>query len=343
LASRTTYETTVTKQTLNRVTAPSMPFAWSINPYRGCAHGCSFCYARKFQSFLGRGADDQFQRHIVVKANAAEALEAQLSRLLRKYGGDREALGRHIGEVAIGTATDPYQPVESRARLTRECLKVLAKYRVPTSITTRSPLILRDLDIIAEMNVKQVNVSINTLRGDLVRKLEPASPLPAKRLEVVAELSARGVRAGIFAAPVLPCLTDSASDLEALFRAAKAHDASFAHASLLRLSRDVKPWFMRVLEQHFPHLRNAYTRLYAGENACEAYARPKRKMIEALLKKYGFIHEKPAASNAPESFPPNRPLTGQPSGIQRDSRDRTDSPERSAPVPEQLAFRFDET
>ncbi|MBW7460241.1 radical SAM protein, partial [Paenibacillus sepulcri] len=174
-----------------------MPFEWSINPYRGCTHGCSFCYARAFQSFIGREADDEFQNRITIKQNAAEALEAQLAKKAKKFGGDLDAAADQIGLIAIGTATDPYQPIEGKAMITREILKVLAKYRILTSITTRSPLILRDLDLLSEMRISSINISINTLRADVTRKMEPATPFPAKRLETVEALMKRDIRAGI--------------------------------------------------------------------------------------------------------------------------------------------------
>ncbi|WP_228268274.1 SPL family radical SAM protein, partial [Klebsiella pneumoniae] len=140
-----------------------MPFSWSINPYRGCFHGCSFCYARATHRFLDMKADDSFQNHIFVKSNAAESLEKQLEKLAKKYGRNPDVLAQQVGLVAIGTATDPYQPVEGKAKLTRECLKVLAKYQVPTTITTRSPLVLRDLDLLRQMPIVSINVSISTL------------------------------------------------------------------------------------------------------------------------------------------------------------------------------------
>src|SRR5690348_7496026 len=119
-----TYEFVKTKQTLNKVKAERMPFDWSINPYRGCAHGCSFCYARAFQSFIGMGAEDEFQNHILIKENAAEALEAQLARIAKRMGNNPLKAGQSIGTVAIGTATDPYQPIESKQEITRQCLMV---------------------------------------------------------------------------------------------------------------------------------------------------------------------------------------------------------------------------
>lgn len=286
--NRKTYEFLKTKQTLNKVKAERMPFDWSINPYRGCAHGCSFCYARAFQSFIGLGSEDEFQNHILIKQNAAEALEAQLARMAKRTGGDPKRVGSSIGLVTIGTATDPYQPVESKQKITRQCLKVLAKYQVPTSITTRSPLILRDLDVLAEVPVASINISINTLDAALTRKLEPAAPFPAKRLETVQSLNEQGIRAGVFIAPILPYLTDSDEGLDCLISSAKAHRASFAMASVLRLSADVKAWYFQNLQTHFPKLVSAYLKLYIGAYAEKTYVEAIRATTIRLLHKHGM-------------------------------------------------------
>ncbi|ANY74561.1 SPL family radical SAM protein [Paenibacillus ihbetae] len=287
--AQTTYESISTKQTLNRVKEERMPFDWSINPYRGCGHGCSFCYARAFQSFIGMGAEDEFQHHIFMKTNAAEALAKQLSDAAAKFGHDIEAMRRSIGQVTIGTATDPYQPIEGKAEITRECLKLLAKYRISTSITTRSPLVLRDMDILTRMEDVSVNISLNTLDADLIRKLEPASPHPASRLEAVWRLSSAGIRTGVFAAPVLPYLTDGEEGLRELLSRVKEHGASFAMISLLRLSRDVKKWYMETLKLHFPEVVQSYRELYrAGAYAEEQYVRSFKMMAARLLSEYGL-------------------------------------------------------
>lgn len=295
---RKQYETVSTKQALNRVREPMMPFDWSLNPYRGCAHGCSFCYARAFQSHLGLDAGDEFQNRIRIKTNAPEALEQQLAREARRCGGDLDQLAERIGVVAVGTATDPYQPVEAKASITRDCLRVLARYGIPATITTRSPLILRDLELLAGMRSVTVNISINTLRADLTRRMEPASPFPMKRLKVMEQLNARGIVAGMFMAPILPCLTDSSKDLEALISAAKDHGARFAAASLLRLTPDVKPWFLRTLENHYPHLSEAYRSLYPSVYAKSAYAGNLLEKVERLLAKYGLTSGLPLLPKA---------------------------------------------
>ncbi|MCC2683296.1 MAG: radical protein [Paenibacillaceae bacterium] len=277
------YEEIRAKTILNKVNAPSMPFEWSINPYRGCQHGCSFCYARATHTFLGMDADDTFQNHILMKKNAAEALEEQLSRMARSRGG----LSR-VGQVAIGTATDPYQPAEAKEGITRQCLEVLAKYRVPTSITTRSPLILRDLDVLVRMPILSVNFSANTLNYRVWRNMEPSTPAPLKRLEAVRELTDAGIPAGIFMAPILPWLTDSAADLQALFEAAADHRAQFVMSSYLRFNRsEVKLWFFGVLRQSYPELVEKYAELYEHSvGVPTGYKEPAMALIRSLLRRY---------------------------------------------------------
>lgn len=283
---RKNYEEISAKTIMNRVTDPHMPFDWSINPYRGCTHGCSFCYARSTHSFMGLSADDSFQNHIFLKMNAAEALEAELVRKLRK--------GNDIGQVAIGTATDPYQPLEGKALLTRECLKVLAKYQIPTTITTRSPLILRDLDLLREMNITSINISVNTLNEKLCRMIEPATPFPLKRLETVQKLVEQELTAGIFIAPILPKLTDSMEELERLIKEAKHHHAMFAVPSVLRLKPEVKPWYFNTLEKCSPHLLPSYAKQYQS-------AYPSRTYMEALMKRvYSILATYELPSDIPE-------------------------------------------
>jgi DNA repair photolyase len=280
------YEEVTAKQTMNRVKAASMPFDWSINPYRGCAHGCSFCYARSTHTYLGMNADDSFQNHIFLKTNAAEALEAQLAKLVKKHRGDWREAARQVGLVAIGTATDPYQPVEAKAQLTRECLKVLAKYRIPTTITTRSPLILRDLDLLLDMHVTSINISVNTLDYEIYRRMEPASPFPLKRLETVQKLVEHGLPAGIFLAPVLPYLTDSDKQLEELVSAASQHRAEYLVPSVLRLAPEVKAWYFQTLRQHYPQLLPAYLKLYRMGYPDADYVKSLRRRVDQLLGKY---------------------------------------------------------
>ncbi|MDT3428879.1 DNA repair photolyase [Paenibacillus forsythiae] len=294
-----TYEPITSKTGMTRVKEERMPFGWSVNPYRGCSHGCSFCFARGFQGFIDKKADDEFQNHILLKMNAAEALETQLAGLARSFRHDLEAMRSEVGEVMIGTVTDPYQPIEGRTKLTRKCLMVLAKYGIRTSVTTRSPLILRDLDLLANMRSLSVNISINTLNDGLARRLEPESPLPSRRLDTVQKLTERGIRAGVFIAPILPLLTDDPSELEALFAAAADRGAESVMTSLLRLSRDVKGWYFRTLKEQFPDKLEPYRRLYADGGHAEAgYRESMSRLLDELHRKYGPAFRAAAERNA---------------------------------------------
>ncbi|MEB3100854.1 radical SAM protein [Paenibacillaceae bacterium T2] len=277
------------KTALNPVKAPSMPFDWSINPYRGCQHGCSFCYARSTHTFLGRNADDTFQKHIFLKKNAPEMLETQLSKM------SKSRKGLTVGPIAIGTATDPYQPAEARNRLTRQCLEILVRYPVPLTITTRSPLILRDLDLLKQIPDITVNISINTLNLSVWRNMEPFSPSPVKRLETVKRLNREGIRAGIFLAPILPYLTDNLQEIAELIGRASRCKAKFVMPSILRLStQEVRSWFFLTLQRHYPRLTGKFGFLYRSSTYPHAdYSRPLMEAIEGILARHDLAGKEP--------------------------------------------------
>jgi len=295
------FEAMPVKSVLNAVKAPSMPFDWSINPYRGCQHGCSFCYARSTHSFLGLEADDTFQRHIFLKEGAPGVLREQLRKRLRSKAG---LAG--MRPVAIGTATDPYQQVEARAELTRGCLEVLAEYQVPVTITTRSPLILRDLDLLKQLPVSSVNISLSTLNPTVWRQFEPYTPSPAQRLKTIRRLTEEGIPAGIFTAPILPYLTDKEDDLTELIASASAAGSQFMMPSFLRLSTsEVKVWFFQTLERHYPHLVADYAKLYSGSGSVpHSFRAPVMEAIERLLMQYPM---RPFKAAAEPPFQPARP------------------------------------
>jgi DNA repair photolyase len=281
MGKKTVFEPIQAKTMLTAVKSPAMPFDWSLNPYRGCQHGCSFCYARSTHSFLGMEADDTFQHHIVYKENAAEALRLQLDKWRRSRSGVQR-------EVAIGTATDPYQPIEAKMKLTRQCLELLAEYQVPVSITTRSPLILRDLDVLKQMNITSINISINTLDPSVWRNLEPFTPSPALRLETVSRLVEEGFHAGIFMAPILPFLTDDEDSMESLIRSASEANVKFVMSSILRLNTsEVKSWFFQTLRTHYPQYVPGYAQLYQGSvYAKDSYRTETKARIQRLFSKY---------------------------------------------------------
>jgi DNA repair photolyase len=283
------------KTILNRVRVPAMPFDWSINPYRGCQHGCGFCYARSTHTFLGEKADDAFQRHIFWKEGAPDILRGQLARLAR--------LGRLPEHAAIGTATDPYQPLEAKAKLTRGCIEALAEYGVPFSVTTRSPLVLRDLDLLRRAPVLSVNISLHTLDMRVWRRFEPGSPAPWRRLEAVGRLADAGVPVTVFAAPMLPYLTDSREAAEELAEACRGRGADGAMVDFLRLQTpEVKQWFFGVLERHYPALLPVYGKLFhLRAGLPDSYLRPARERVEAAFRRRGLTGRRDVARNGADA------------------------------------------
>lgn len=301
---RPEYEPIRVKTSLNPVRAASMPFAWSLNPYRGCRHGCSFCYARSTHLYMGDKADDRFQNHIYIKENAAEALEDQLRRLARRPRGLSD-----IGPVAVGTATDPYQPREAKERITRRCLEVLAEYGISASITTRSPLVVRDADVLRKLPSVTVNISVNTLNPAVWRAFEPHSPRPDKRFEAVRRLNDAGIRAGIFLAPILPLITDSESSLNAVVERSAEAGAAFVAPSVLRLATpEVKVWFFRALRRYDARLVDRYADLYdRSAHPPASYRAAVLGTVEAALRRVSLPAG--AAADEPERQDTTSPAT----------------------------------
>lgn len=277
-----------TKQVLNRVTSKQMPFDWSLNPYRGCSHGCSFCYARSTHKFMGLNVDDAFRQQIFVKEDAAIRLREQLQRKLRRHRGSLTELRREIRWVAIGTATDPYQHIEANRRITRACLEVLREFRIPTSITTRSPLILRDVDILQDMDIHSINISLHTMDRDIWRAFEPATPSPVSRLDTVASLERAKLPVGVFIAPILPFITDAPEHLAEVMKYAKESGAQFVMASILRLAEEIKPWFMSTLRTWAPHLEVRYRKMYQAAYAPRYYVEAVMQAAKQQMQTYGF-------------------------------------------------------
>lgn len=251
------------KSVLNRV--HGMPFPWSINPYQGCYHQCVFCYARathRYRELDGVGA---WGNRLRAKINAPEVLRRELA---RPGPGDEQ--------IAIGTATDPYQAVEGRYRITRRILAELARAARPCHLITRSPLIVRDLDVIAELARAapfSVCVSVPTLDAELSRRIEPTVAPPRQRLRAVARLAAAGIRVGVAVAPVLPHLTDDRPALEAVMRAAADAGASFAWHGILNLGEVTRDAFFGYLDAEQPQLVATYRAMYRLRYAPAAYAR----------------------------------------------------------------------
>ncbi len=269
------------KSALNRVSG--MPFRWSLNPYRGCIHACHYCYARASHAYLGMNADDDFETRIVVKSNMPDVLQKELG----KPSWMRE-------RVSIGTATDPYQPCEGRFRLTRRCLAALCAHETPVSVVTKSTLVLRDLDVLTELARgpgATVYFTVTTLDPDLWRRIEPGTPPPHKRLQVMRRLSEAGVSCGVFLAPILPGISDSAESIAAVAEAAKAHGAVSFGTSVLRLAPLVKEHYLGFIKASFPDLLPRYERAYAGTNISSDYQAAIERRIAGIRERQGFAQD----------------------------------------------------
>jgi DNA repair photolyase len=231
-----------TASVITRNTSPDIPFDRSLNPYRGCEHGCIYCYARPTHAYLGLSPGLDFESRLFTKPEAARLLERELA-----------APGYRPETIALGTATDPYQPIEREHRLTRAVLEVLAKARHPVGITTKSDLILRDLDLIAAMaadNLVLVAISLPTLDPVLARRLDPRAPRPDRRLAAMRALAAAGVPVMVNVSPIIPGLTDH--EIETLLEVARAHGASRIGHALLRLPGEVKDLVADWFAEHYP-------------------------------------------------------------------------------------------
>ena len=230
------------KSIISRNDSPDIPFTQSINPYRGCEHGCIYCYARPSHAYLNLSPGVDFETRLFAKVNAAELLRKELARP-----------GYRCEVISLGANTDPYQPVEREYRITRGILEVLAECGHPVGIVTKNALVERDIDILAPMarcNLVNVYVSINNLDHDLARRLEPRCSAPARRLETVRRLSGAGIPVGVLVAPVIPFLTDH--QIEPVLEAAAAAGARSAGYVLMRLPWEVKDLFRDWLQTHYP-------------------------------------------------------------------------------------------
>lgn len=231
-----------TKSIIARNNSPDVGFETSINPYRGCEHGCIYCYARPTHEYLGFSAGLDFESRIMVKTDAPQLLEAELSS--PKWEPQT---------LVMSGVTDPYQPVERRLEITRGCLRVLAKFRNPVAIITKNRLVTRDIDLLGELaanHAAAVNVSVTSLDPDLQRVLEPRTSSPNARLEAIAQLRSAGIPVGVMVAPVIPGLTDH--EVPAILAACAKAGAQFAGYTVVRLPWAVASLFERWLEEHFP-------------------------------------------------------------------------------------------
>ncbi len=285
------------KSALNRVTA--MPFRWSLNPYMGCVHRCTFCYVRAFERRADRPADERYGAVIRVKVNVAEVLRGELAR----PSWEREL-------VAVGTATDPYQPAEGRYGLTRRCLAALGAARTPLSLITRGPLIVRDVDVLQEAARRaalDVNFSIPTLDPEVWRTTEPGTAPPRQRLRALRTLVDAGIKAGVGMAPILPGISDRPEQLAEVVRAARDAGATHLWCNVLHLQPGTREHFLAHLARDWPEERARYERLYARTYLDRRDAEPIRARVSALRARFA-ITDRRGVKLEPAPGPEQLPL-----------------------------------
>jgi DNA repair photolyase len=257
-----------------------MPFEWTLNPYRGCTHACHYCYARRYHTQFELGADDEFASIIFVKTNFVEVLRRELEK--PSWQGEY---------IAVGTATDCYQPIEGHYKLTRRSLETLCEFRNPAGVVTKGPMIVRDKDVLADLSRRagcSVYISVPCVDEDVWRQLEPGTAHPLQRLRAVRELVDAGVRAGVLMNPIVPGLSSKPALMERTMKAIADHGARFVGCNVMFLEGGTRDHFMTWLSAEYPHLVNGYQQLYARKYAPSTYRNDVRSVFNDLRRKYGL-------------------------------------------------------
>ena len=269
------------KSALNRV--QGMPFRWSLNPYRGCVHGCHYCFARSTHRYLDLGAGADFSGIVFVKTNLPEVLAGELGRR-----------GRRREQVAVGTATDPYQVAEGRYRLTRQSLELFARFRTPVSIVTKGTMILRDIDVLQALSKGPgvtVCFSVPTVDREIWNRTEPGTPPPEQRLKVMERLVSADIHCGVLVAPLLPGLSANRDQVIRTVRAAADHGARFIGSNVLHLGPDVREHFLGFLQEEYPDLLAGYQRLYGTKQAPKRYRTRVEERVRAVKGELGYADQ----------------------------------------------------
>ena len=271
------------KSALNRV--QGMPFEWSLNPFVGCTHSCVFCYARAYHArFRERDVGPAFDRNIEIRTNFVERLYAELRR-------------HPEGSVAIGTATDPYQPIEGKYRLTRGCLEALVRYPMPTSIVTKGPLVVRDIDVLQELDAKTdltVFFSVPCVNEEIVRKTDPGTAPARQRLRALSMLRSAGLDAAVLCMPVLPGITDTEESLDAAACAASEAGATAFRHRPLKIDSEIREYYFDFLGAQFPALVPRYESLYGVSNhPSKDYERVLEQRVRRVTARYEFRERPP--------------------------------------------------
>ena len=277
-ADEARYQEVSCRSALNRV--EGMPFRWTLNPYRGCTHGCHYCFARRYHVQFEMDADDDFASVILVKRNLVEVLRREL---------DRPSWAREL--VAFGTATDPYQPIEGQYRLTRQSIEALTRGRTPIGLVTKGPMVVRDRDVLHELSSAAgctVYMSVPTVDEDAWRILEPGTAHPLQRLRAVRELVDAGITAGVLMAPIVPGFSSSRAKLERTIKAIADHGARFVGCNVMYLQDGTRTHFMKFIEREFPAMLPRFERLYAKKYPPETYRKEVQGMVRVLQERYGL-------------------------------------------------------
>lgn len=278
LADAATYQEIRCRSALNRV--QGMPFKWTLNPYRGCTHGCHYCFARRYQTQLELGAGDDFASVIFVKVNFVDVLNRELDRPTWAHES-----------VSLGTATDPYQPIEGRYKLTRGCLEALAAHHNPASIVTKGPMVVRDRDVLQEISWRascSVYLSVPTVDEDAWKSLEPGTAHPLQRLRAVRALVDAGIDAGVLMAPLVPGISTHPAKIERTIKAIVDHGARFVGAMVLHLEGGTRDHFLHFLSREYPSLADSYETLYAAKYAPKDYTARVQEVVGVIKARYGI-------------------------------------------------------
>jgi len=291
-ADEARYQEVTCRSALNRV--EGMPFNWTLNPYRGCTHGCHYCFARRYHVQFEMNADDEFASVILVKRNFVEVLARQL---------DRPAWTRE--NVAFGTATDPYQPIEGHYKLTRGSIEALARARTPIGLITKGPMVVRDRDVLQDLSRAAgctIYMSVPTVDEDAWRILEPGTAHPLQRLRAVRELVDAGINAGVLMAPIVPGFSSSREKLERTVKAIADHGARFAGCNVMYLQDGTRTHFMKFMAREFPSMVPRYEKLYAKKYPPDAYRKEVQAMVRTLQDRYG-VRRRDSKEKESESVP----------------------------------------
>jgi DNA repair photolyase len=307
-ADEATYQEVDCRSALNRV--KGMPFDWTLNPYRGCTHACHYCFARRYHTQFELNSGDEFASVILVKRNFVEVLQREL---------DRPTWTRD--QVALGTATDPYQPIEGHYKLTRRTIEVLTRGRTPMGLVTKGPMVVRDRDVLVALSQVAsctVYMSVPTVDEDAWRTLEPGTAHPLQRLRAVRQLAEAGIHVGVLMAPIVPGFSSSRSKLERTIKAIADHGARFVGCNVMYLQDGTRTHFMEFIQREFPEMRPRFEQLYTKKYPPDSYRKEVQGMVKALQERYGLARRR-SEENAQARSEPEVP---------------------EAPRPEQVGFRW---